>query len=122
MADLAKQSRKRIRRGWLAADTMIGLAIVLALLTTLGAALAKQQRASDRLAETRASVRLAEQTLIAMQTSQEAPVAPPDVTITVTALHASGGAPTLKWVRVTVARSNRVQSLVGLVPAKNVKR
>ena len=111
--------RRRVRRAFFAADTIIGIGVVAVLLATLSAAMLRQQRASDRLAESRQAVRLAEQTLTALQTSQPRPAPPANVTVTVTPLDAPTAAPGCIWVRVTVARGARTQTLAGMAPKTN---
>ena len=118
---VVKSPRQRgMRRGWFAADTMIGLFVVLVLIATLGTAVARQQRASTRLAEARASLRLAEQVLTALQTGDAPPAVPAGTTMTITPLDTPAGEK-LRWVRVDVVRGGRSQMLVGVVPVKNLK-
>ena len=51
----------------------MALAIVLILLTVLTVAVSRQRRGSERLADSRAAIRLAEETITALQTGAAAP-------------------------------------------------
>ena len=55
------------RAGWIMLDMITGLIILLVLIATFSAALLRQQRGQQKLADTRAAVRVAEQTATALQ-------------------------------------------------------
>ena len=115
--------RRRSRhRAFFAADTIIGIAVVAVLLATLSASMLRQQRAMDRLAESRQRVRLAEQTLTALQTSTSLPKPPENVTVTVTPLDSPAAGAGCTWVRVSVTRGARTQVLVGLAPQRSLEK
>lgn len=106
--------RARCRRGWFATETLVGLAIVLLLIVVLANAVQRQQRASDRLSDSREMMRLAEQTITALQTSHPPPAASAGTNVAVTPLDEPSGAEKLRWVRVTVSRGGRSVTLVGM--------
>jgi hypothetical protein len=120
--EVAVTSRRgrRLRAGWFTADTMIGLAVVLALMLLLGAALTRHERASQRLAESRESMRLAEQVLTAMQSHEAPPTPPAGVKCEITPLDTDAGGK-FRWARVSVTRGQRVQTLAGVVPKTSLK-
>ena len=98
----------------------MALAIVLIMLGVLTTAVARQRRGADRLAETRAAVRLAEDTLTAMQTGTARPNALEGTTISVkpTEVQPALAAPAGNmWVDVTVSRNGRSTTLSGVVRA-----
>ena len=109
-------------RGFMAADAIIALGVVTILATAMVVAVGRHSRASQRLAEQRASIRLAEQTIIALQTGQTPPAPPADMKVSVRKLEAKSDAPAqLAWANVTVTRGSHVTDLTGLVRADAVK-
>jgi type II secretory pathway pseudopilin PulG len=114
----------RRRRGWVFIDAITALAIVLIMLAVLATAVSRQRRGAERLAETRAAVRMAEDTLTALQSSVPPPAAPQGVTVTVhptevqPALPAPAGS---EWVEVTIAMNGRSTTLSGIVRADVAK-
>ena len=106
--------RARCRRGWFATETLVGLAIVLLLIVVLANAVQRQQRASDRLSDSREMMRLAEQTITALQTFELPPTAAVGTNVTVTPLDVPAESEKLRWVRVTVSRGGRSVTLVGM--------
>ena len=102
----------------------MALAIVLILLGVLTAAMTRQHRGADRLAQSRAAVRLAEDTLTAMQSGTERPAAPDGMTITVrpTEVQPALAAPAGNaWIDVTVSYNGRSTALSGIVRADAAK-
>ena len=109
--------RSRQRGGWFMIDTITALIIVAILLATLAAATARHRRTSDRLAQSRDAVRLAEQTLTALQTGQPAPAAPAGVIIRVRKLDTPTNSPAVVWAEVTVMRGSQSNELIGMARA-----
>ena len=117
--------RHYLRSGYILTDAIVALAIVLILLTLLTVAVSRQRRGSERLADSHAAIRLAEDTITAMQTGAALPVAPDGMQVTVQAMPAqhelqvpSG----CTWVEVLVTYGNgRSSSLSGLVRADAAK-
>jgi type II secretory pathway pseudopilin PulG len=112
------------RSGYVAADAIMALAIVAILLTVLAVAVARQRRGSERLADSRAAVRLAEETITAMQTGATLPQAPDGMTVHVRPLQTEHGLRVpggCAWVDVQVSYNGRSSSLSGLVRADAAK-
>ena len=122
------RTRTRTRRsggGYVLIDAIMALAIVLILLGVLTVAVARQRRGSERLADSRAAIRLAEETITALQTGAAAPTPPEGIKVQVRAtpapdkLEAPSGS---TWVDVEVMYQNgRSSSLSGLVRADAAK-
>jgi hypothetical protein len=108
----------RPRRGFLFADAMVGLAIVAMLATLLAVAVNRQQRARERLADSRAAERLAEYVLLSLQHGQPIPPAPADTTIDIHP--ATGGiAPAgFAWKIVQTHVHSQAAELIGLTPTR----
>lgn len=117
--------RGQHRTGYIMADAMMALAIVLILLTVLTVAVSRQRRGSERLADSRAAIRLAEETITALQTGAALPSAPQGMTLQVRptqAQHGLEGPTGCTWVDVLVTYGNgRSSSLSGLVRADAAK-
>lgn len=112
------------QRGYIATDAIMALAIVAILLTLLTVAVSRQRRGSDRLADSRAAVRLAEATLLAMQTDAALPATPHGFAVTVrqlTAQHELQLSSGCTWVEVVVTFDGRSSSLVGIARADAAK-
>ena len=106
-------------------DAIMALAVVLMLATMFSVAVSRQRRGSERLADSRAAIRLAEETLTAMQTGATLPAAPDGTKVQVRAATAPAGlnVPSgATWVDVIVTYGNgRSSSLAGLVRADSAK-
>lgn len=102
----------RSRRGWVFIDVVMGVILVGMIAGMLGAAAGWHYRALKHLADTRAATRLAESTLISLQTGQ--PVAAADSKCR--ELSAATDLPGMTWVEVSATVDGRSASLVGLVP------
>ena len=105
---MVKRSGKR--QAFLLADAMMGVAILATLITIFAAALGAQQRASRKLADSRAAWRAAEAALSELQVGHPAKRAE---------IHpaAGGNAPAgFVWVEAVASRGNATARLVGLVP------
>ena len=109
----------RSRGGWVMTDAVTALAIVLILLSVLAVAISRQQRGSQRLADTRAAVRLAEDTITAMQHGATRPTPPEGTKVTVRPAATQPGMPApngCAWVDVEVTyATGRTTRLSGLV-------
>jgi hypothetical protein len=92
------------------ADAVTGLGILLVLGIILGTAIKRYHAGTDRLTDTRFATRLAEQTLLSLQSGQPAPKAAEGDTIEVTPI------PDGNWVRVRVTHRGRAAELLGVVP------
>jgi type II secretory pathway pseudopilin PulG len=106
--------RMRRPNGWFLADAIVGMTIVVILTSTLAVAISRQSLGSQRLAESRAATRLAEATLIALQTSQPAPAVPEGAKVMVEPGEALGNC---RWATVSVTINRHTSQLSGLVRA-----
>ena len=109
------QRTHRDRRGFMLMDVIVGLIVVAVLTVTLGVAVTKQRRASDRLGDSRESARLAEQTLTALQTAVPPPAAPEGATVSVRRDEATKAPDGCMWAVVTVTQNGRSVDLCGIV-------
>ena len=119
-----RHGTRKPRTGYMAADAIMALAIAAILLTVLTVAVARQRRGSERLADSRAAVRLAEETITALQAGAAPPAAPPGTTVQVRPLttpHELNPPPGSTWVEVTVTFNGRTSHLAGLVRADAAK-
>ena len=115
---------RKLRRGYIATDAIMAVAIVVILSTVLAVAVSRQRRGSERLADSREAIRLAEATLTAMQSGAPVPAAPAGMTVQVRPVDAqpelaapSGSA----WVEVVVTHDGRSRGLTGIVRADAAK-
>ena len=114
--------KRQLNRGFLMADALIALAVVVILTMTLTVAATRQQRASSHLADSRATMRLAEATILAMQTEQSPPPAPEGMTIRMRRATVGQQPPGgCIWAIISVARGAHRAELIGLVRADAVK-
>jgi type II secretory pathway pseudopilin PulG len=117
--------RNRGSSGYVAADAVIALAILLLLLTVLSVSVSRQRHGSERLADSRAAIRLAEETITAMQSGAAPPAAAQGMTVAVRptqAQHDLQPPAGLAWVDVVVSYNHgRSSSLSGLVRADAAK-
>jgi type II secretory pathway pseudopilin PulG len=132
MHTILRQQHLRTRRagedrsgGYVLVDAIMALAIVLILLGVLTVAVSRQRRGSERLADSRAAIRLAEETITAMQTGGTPPTAPQGTKIELHATPTPAGLEVPSgstWVDVRVTYGNgRSSSLSGLVRADAAK-
>ena len=107
------------RSGWVMTDAVMALAIVLILLSVLSVAVSRQHRGSQRLADSRAAIRLAEDTITAMQHGTPPPATPDEMKVSVRATATQPGVVVPKgcaWVDVEVTYGiGRTTRLSGLV-------
>ena len=97
-------------------DIITGLIILMVLLVTLTAAMARQRRGEQKLADTRSAMRLAEQTATALQLGQSPPAPGEGETIEVLAIQPAEGIAGKSWVRIRVTQNGRTATLVAVAP------
>ena len=99
------------------ADIIIALAVVTILAGALAVSLSRRQTVSDHMADSREAIRIAEQTLTALQSGQSAPISDEHTKIEVKPAAGAGDVAALHWVTVEVTRNGRKASLTGLSKA-----
>jgi hypothetical protein len=102
-------------RAFFTADLIIALGLTITVGTLLVVAANRQNRGSDRLAETRAAVSLAEQTITALQTGEPIPHAGEGQKIQVQKLDTASGVKGMVWATVTTQVNGRSASLTAMV-------
>jgi type II secretory pathway pseudopilin PulG len=107
----------RNRRGWFLMDAIFAMGIIVLLAAVLASAVSRQRKGSDRLAASREAIRLAEQTITALQIGQSAPTAPEGATIEILPISSPKEVPGFEWVTIRVTRDGRKSELIGLVRA-----
>jgi type II secretory pathway pseudopilin PulG len=115
---------RRHPRGFFLTDTIVGIGILVVLSIVLTAAIVQFRKGAVRLADSRSAQRLAEQTLLSLQSGQPAPTAAEGETIDIAPLTASEtrDLPTgCTWVRVRTTHNARAAELIGVVKADAVK-
>jgi len=100
------------RHGFMIADVIIALSVVLTLSGVLAMGVARQKQASDRMADQRLANRRAENALLSMQAGMS--TSSSDVRIAT--LGATSPVPGEKWVQVTAPWRFGEATVVGLVP------
>jgi hypothetical protein len=101
------------RQGFIWADVTIGLSIVAVLAAALSLSIARQRRASESLAQSRAADRFAEQVLGNLHAGKSPPPAPDGTTVQVRDLGQSP-ARGFAWAQVTVTDRGKSRSMIGL--------
>ena len=104
------------RRGFMVMDAVGGLILVAILATVLAVALNRQNRAQQKLADSRAAVRVAERVLAELQASAKPAMEEDQTRIAVVPAEGAPDVRGLVWVEVRVACWGQHASLVGLVP------
>jgi type II secretory pathway pseudopilin PulG len=112
---MAQNLRGR-RRGYMLLDAVMGLAMVGILTTALVVAINRQHRAEQKLADSRAAVRLAERALAEMQASGKAPARDERTRIEVRLVDGGVDGRDQVWVEVIAASGDSTATLLGLVP------
>jgi len=105
------------RRGFFLIDAIVAMGIILLLTLVLTVAVTRQQRTTAKLADTRDAVRLAEQTLTAIQAGEPAPAPPEGSVIDILPAGPVKEAAGLAWVSVHVTHRGRSATLVGVARA-----
>jgi type II secretory pathway pseudopilin PulG len=103
----------RRRRGWVFMDVVMALILISLIAMMLAIAAGWNRRALDHLSDSRAAARLAESSLISLQSGQAPASGAP---ITFRKLSASTEIPGHAWVEVDAAVKKHHATLVGLVP------
>jgi len=106
---------QRGRRGFFSADVIGAVMLVSVTAVMLAVAVSRGQRASARLADSRAAVNLAEKTLVALQAGLTTPDAPAGAKVQVEKVEAPETPKGLAWATVTAQVNGRSASLTGLV-------
>jgi hypothetical protein len=119
---MSRIRRHRFRRGFFSADVIGAIILVSITAVLLAAAVHHTQRGSARLADSRAAVNLAEQTLIALQAGLTVPKAPEGAKVQIEMSDAPGAADGLAWATVTAQVNGRSASLTGLVKADALEK
>lgn len=103
--------RKTSRDGWVLLDVVSGLLLMLVTLALLGTVLTRSKKTATRLSDDRAAVRLAERTLLVLNSHGNAPT---DEHVRIEPLEVL---PELDrhWVRITADVNGREASIVGFV-------
>ena len=109
-------AHRRLRAFFLI-DALVAMAIILLLTLVLTVAVTRQQRTTAKLADTRDAVRLAEETLTALQAGDPAPAPPEGSVVEIRPVGAVKDAAGLAWVSVHVTHRGRSTTLVGAAPA-----
>jgi type II secretory pathway pseudopilin PulG len=97
-------------------DVAVGMALVAVLAAALLATLARQQRASQQLANFRAAARVAEDALSDLQIDRPPRLSAPGRDVQVVRVPADSAPPGRAWVEVRATVGGRSASLLGLVP------
>lgn len=114
--------RSRTTRAFMTADVLIALVVVGILSSAVAVAVTRQGRASKQLAQTRAAMRLAEATMLSMQTGAARPAAPEGVKITIELATGGGELPKgCGWAVVRVNGPAQHAELTGIVRADAMK-
>jgi type II secretory pathway pseudopilin PulG len=105
---------RKFRRGFIAFDVVMGMAILGIAAAVLVSAVSSSNRASRRLASSRQAAREAEAVLIALQVGE--PVPKSNATIRVEPCTGGASIPGRHWVQVVATIGGQSRLLVGLVP------
>ena len=106
------------RRGFILIDTVVGMALVAGMIVLLGVQLQQHRHVTERLAQRRAALNLAERVLTDLQAGQPAPTPERGMTVKVAKVPGAMAATDAgQWVEVRVTGPAGAQSLIGLVAA-----
>lgn len=111
-----KRRHRASQRGFVLADVIGGIALLAAVASLLAVSVHRYHAASDRLADSRDAMRLAEDALARLQTNQPPPADAAEQSVSVKSLDAAAPS-NHRWVEVTAKVHRRVATLTGLVPA-----
>lgn len=109
-----RTERSRVRRGIFLTEAIIAMSVILILTAVVATSATQHRKGSDRLANTRAATRLAEQTLTALQAGQPAPTPGEGSAIEIVPLEGN-------WVRVRTVVNGRQSELIGLKQLGGIK-
>lgn len=100
-------------------DALIGMAILVILSVAVATVAVKHSRGAERLANSRQAMRLAEQTIVALQTGAPPPTPAEGSAIEIRpqASDSATAIPGFAWVTVHVTHAGRSVELTGLVRA-----
>jgi len=112
--------RSKHPRGYFLFDVLTGLAILLVMTSLLAVALKRHYAASEKLADSRSAVRLAERTLLAMQHHQPAPLELAKIEIT--PRNDQPAPQGFAWAHVQVSLANSKAELIGIVPSDTLAK
>ena len=115
-----KPGKQKTRRGFFSIEVIGAMGLVVTLALILAVAVGRQRKGSDRLAESRAAVNLAERSLTALQTGEDLPQQEgASVKVEPIATPAPKG---LAWASVTASINGRSASLTGLVKVEALEK
>ena len=112
--------RTKHLRGFFSAEAIVALALLAFIMILLAVALGRQQKVLNRVADSRAALRIAEATLTAMQTHRIAPTAAPASAVRIIKLDTPCECSGYAWAKVQATVNGRSASLVGVVPASSI--
>jgi type II secretory pathway pseudopilin PulG len=108
------------RHAFLLVDVITGLVLLAALGTALVIAQSARSHAARKLADTRTAIRLAERSLIELQSGRSIPADTPNARVEVRPLTSETGIAGKKWIQVRTTLHGQSASLCGLVPTQAV--
>jgi hypothetical protein len=108
-----RRTSRKTSPGFVTADVVMGLMIIVVLAMSLALMVSKQHRGAERLADTRGAVWAAERALATLQSGKSVD----DKSIAVEPFAGEGVPAGHAWVRVRATFNGRSATLAGLVPA-----
>jgi hypothetical protein len=109
-------------RGFFLADVITGIGILAILVVVLAAATKEYRRGTEKLADSRQAVRLAEHAMLTLQSAKELPITPEGDSIEIAPLPETRGLPQgCVWVRVTARHNGHAAELIGVVRSDAIK-
>jgi type II secretory pathway pseudopilin PulG len=105
------------RRGIFIAETITAIGLIALIGVLLAVAVGRHHRGSDRLAESRAAVNLAEDALTALQAGQAIGQSAPGISVKVEKLDTPASVPGMVWATVQTQVNGRGATITGLVRA-----
>src|SRR3954471_20421471 len=111
-----------LRSGFFLTDLVVGIGILVILTLVLTTAAAQYRRGSQKLADSRQAVRLAEQVMLSLQSDQKPPAAADGDNIDIVPLPETRGLPQgCVWIRVQTRHSGHTAELIGVVKSDAIK-
>ena len=111
-----KARKRQGKRGFLAADVLAALALLIIAGAALMVAITRQRTGATRLAETREAGRLAEAALVDLQSGQALPKDTADTKLVIRPCQSGGAVGGHHWVEVEAAVRGQTRVLIGLAP------